>query len=405
MHARRLASVGAATAVTLTAVLVGLMSVSTRTQVSTTSPRAEPAAAPQTSWGEPDLQGIWTDDFQTPLQRPTKYANRELLTDAEVAELDRQRAAQAHFGDRTAPAGTEKDVAGAYNSVFTSQKHTSRRTSLIVDPPDGRIPALTPEVQKMRAEMRAFQLALIQATDTCKNSLVGCKDGKYVATPSPRRNEPLPHYPMTGGIGVAAINRANGPEERGLSERCLSFGLPDFGGYRQIVQSPGAVSIFYDVGQGQGWQRIIPVTMRSHLPSTVRQWWGDSVAHWEGKTLVVDVANFSPKTDFQGSRQNLHLTERWTLTAPDRLEYIVTIEDATTWARPWTVRQEMTRQDDRANRLYKEPRCHEGNFGMIGILSNTRAEEQAFAEGRGPDPATRDNSVTGSTEETADLFQ
>jgi hypothetical protein len=217
--------------------------------------------------------------------------------------------------------------------------------------------------------------------------------------------DPLPYYPLTGGIGVAAVNRADGPEERGLSERCLSFVLPDFGGYRQIVQSPGFVSIFYDVGQGQGWHRMIPVTTRPHLSSTVRQWWGDSVAHWEGNTLVVDVANFSHMTDFQGSRQNLHLIERWTRTGPSTVEYVVTIDDPTTWTKPWSVKQEMSRQDERANRIYKEPRCHEGNLGMLGLLAGARAEEQAFAEGRGPDPATRDNSVTGNTEETIDLFQ
>jgi hypothetical protein len=387
--------------------LVILMSVSIAGQASISAAKAQTKGgqAPLTSWGEPDLQGIWADDYQTPLQRPAKYAGRELLTDAEIAELDKQRAAQAHFGDRTAPAGTEKDVAGAYNSVFTSQKHTGRRTSLVVDPSDGRIPAVTPEVQKRRAEMRAFQLALIQATDTCKNRLVGCADGKYVASPSSKRLDPLPYYPLTGGIGVAAVNRADGPEERGLSERCLSFVLPDFGGYRQIVQSPGFVSIFYDVGQGQGWHRMIPVTTRPHLSSTVRQWWGDSVAHWEGNTLVVDVANFSHMTDFQGSRQNLHLIERWTRTGPSTVEYVVTIDDPTTWTKPWSVKQEMSRQDERANRIYKEPRCHEGNLGMLGLLAGARAEEQAFAEGRGPDPATRDNSVTGNTEETIDLFQ
>ena len=253
--------------------------------------------------------------------------------------------------------------------------------------------------------MRAFQLALIQATETCKNKLVGCADGKYVETPSPRRAEPLPIYPLTGGIGVAAVNRADGPEERGLSERCLSSILPDLGGFRQIVQTSGAVAIFYDVGQGQGWQRVIPVSTMPHLPSTVRQPWGDSRGRWEGDTLVVDVTNFSYMTDFQGSRENLHLIERWTRTGPTTLEYVVTMDDPTTWTKPWTVKLEMNRQDDGANRIYKEPRCHEGNFGMIGILANTRAEEQAFAEGRGPDPATRDNSVTGNTEETIDLFQ
>ena len=107
------------------------------------------------------------------------------------------------------------------------------------------------------------------------------------------------------------------------------------------------MAVFYDVGQGQAWQRIIPVTERSHLPSHVRQWWGDSRGHWEEETLVVDVTNFSPKSDFLGARENLHLTERWRRLDANTLEYVVTIEDPTTWTRPWTARQEMTIQDGR----------------------------------------------------------
>src|SRR5438105_9139199 len=122
----------------------------------------------KTSWGEPDLQGIWTDEYQTPLQRPTRYANKEFFTDEERAELERQRAALPGNESRSVK-GTEGDLAGAYNAVFQFRKHTGRRTSLIVDPPDGRIPPQTPEVQKRNKEMREFYLALVQATDTCKN--------------------------------------------------------------------------------------------------------------------------------------------------------------------------------------------------------------------------------------------
>jgi hypothetical protein len=168
--------------------------------------------------------------------------------------------------------------------------------------------------------------------------------------------------------------------------------LPDFGGatgfFLQILQSPGTVSIFYDTGQGQGWQRIIPVTDKPHLPSHVRQWWGDSRGRWEGNTLVVDVTNFTPKTDFQGSRENLHLVERWTRVDSKTIDYTVTLEDPTTWTKPWTVKQDLTRQDDKINRIYREPRCHEGNYGMPALLAGARIEEKAFAAGRGPDPAT-----------------
>jgi hypothetical protein len=145
----------------------------------------------------------------------------------------------------------------------------------------------------------------------------------------------------------------------------------------------------YDVGQSQGWNRIIPVTAARHLPSYIRQTSGDSRARWEDNTLVVDVTNFSPKTDYQGSRENLHLIERWTRTGPDTLEIVYTIEDPAVWTRPWTVIQEFKRQSNEANRIYLEPRCHEGNYGLPGLLLGSRADEKAFAEGKGPHPASR----------------
>lgn len=346
-----------------------------------------PGSGLKTAWGDPDLQGIWTDIYQTPLQRPAKYANKEFFTEEERAALDEARALAPRQNDTgIAKRGTEQDVSGAYNSVFTSLKYTGRRTSLIVDPPDGRIPPVTPEVQKRRAEYRGFELALLQATDVCKNKLAGCSGGQY-GPPSPRRAEKPPSYIATAGIGGGAINRSDGPEDRALGERCLSGFLPDFGGFRQIVQSAGSVSIFYDTGQGQGWQRTIPVTDRPHLPPHIRLWRGDSRARWEGNTLVVDVTNFSQKTDYQGSRENLHLVERWTRIDANTLEYVVRIEDPTTWTKPWTVKQELIRQSTEANRFYIEPRCHEGNYGLTGQLAGARAEEKAFAEGRGPDPA------------------
>ena len=125
-----------------------------------------------------------------------------------------------------------------------------------------------------------------------------------------------------------------------------------------------------------------------HLPSSIRQWWGDSRGHWEGNALVVDVTNFSGKTTFQGSNTNLHLIERWTRTGPTTLDYVVTMEDPTTWTRPWTAKQDLVKQSDELNRIYKEPRCVEGNYSIFGWLAGARAKEQAFAEGRGPDPGT-----------------
>ena len=181
-----------------------------------------------------------------------------------------------------------------------------------------------------------------------------------------------------------------------MGKRCLTLGLPEFGGatgsFRRIVQTPGGISMFYDVGQGQGWQRNIVMDGSPHLPAGIRQWFGDSRGHWEGDTLVVDVTNFSPKTDYQGSRENLHLVERWTRTGPDTLAYEVRIEDPTVWTRPWTVKQEFAKQSDQENRIYTEPRCIEGNYGLPGLLHGHRVEGRRFCEGRGPDPASKDNT-------------
>jgi hypothetical protein len=340
----------------------------------------------KTPWGEPDMQGIWTDEFDTPLQRSAKYENQEFFTEAQRAELDQVRSG---ILNRRA---TERDANNGYNgAVFFSTKRTGARTSKIVDPSNGRLPPQTPDAQKATATDRDFRLALIQSTDTCKRNLPGCAGGKYESTTSPRRSETPPRYI------IARINRDDGPEDSSLAERCLTGGLPEFGGntgsFRRIVQTPGGISMFYDVGQGQGWQRNIVMNGSPHLPADIRQWYGDSRGHWEGDTLVVDVTNFSPKTDVFGSRENLHLVERWTRTGPTSIAYEVTIEDPTVWTKPWTVKQEYSRQSDEENRLYTEPRCIEGNQGLPGLLHGRRVEELAFAERRGPDPATKDNTA------------
>jgi hypothetical protein len=363
------------------------------TRASAQAPAASvtpPAPALTTPWGEPDLQGIWTDETDTPLQRSPKFANQEFFTEVQRADLDKERS-ELLRRDRRVERGTELDVAGAYNALFMTQKRTGARTSMIVDPANGRIPPLAPEAQKMAGADREFRLALLQATETCRSKSVACSGGKYDPTPSPRIAELPPRY------NTARMNRHDGPEDGSLPDRCLTGGLPEFGAatgsFRRIVQTPGGISIFYDVGQGQGWQRNIVMDGRPHLPANVRQWYGDSRGHLEGNTLVIDVTNFSLKTDFQGSRENLHLVERWTRTGPASLEYVVTIEDPAVWTRPWTVRQEFTRQSDQENRLYYEPRCIEGNYGLPGLMRGARAEEFAFAEGRGPHPATKDNAT------------
>src|SRR3954469_11266610 len=156
------------------------------------SPAQSPAAL-KTSWGEPDLQGIWTDETDTPLQRSPKYADQEFFTEAQRAELDRQRSAMMGR-ERRAERGTTADVAGAYNDVFTPKKRTGTRTSRIVDPPNGRLPPLTPEAQKAAAAEREFRLILLQATEVCKDKLLPCNGGKYDPVPSARFAESAPRY-------------------------------------------------------------------------------------------------------------------------------------------------------------------------------------------------------------------
>jgi hypothetical protein len=370
------------------AIAVAAVSAGFSVSIAQTSAQA-PAPALTTPWGEPDLQGIWMDETDTPLQRPAKYATQEFFTEAQRAELDAQRAALGGKDNRR-ERGTELDVTGSYNDLFISRKHAGVRTSRIMDPPDGRIPQLTPEAQKIAAAERAFRLALLQSTETCRIEYRSCAGGKYDPTPSPRFAERTPRY------NTISINRHDGPEDSPSAVRCLTAGLPGIGGQRtnRIVQTPGGIAMFYDVGQGQGWQRNIVMDGSPHLPSGIRQWYGDSRGHWEGNTLVIDVTNFSAKTDFQGSRENLHLVERWTRIGPNTLEYVVTIDDPAVWTKPWAVTQEFIGQSEQANRIYYEPRCNEGNYALPGLIRGARMQELAFAQGRGPDPATRD-SATG----------
>jgi hypothetical protein len=346
------------------------------------SAAATATASPlRTPWGEPDLQGIWTDETDTPLQRPPKFAHQEFFTDAERADLDRQRSASLGRDKRSAR-GSEADVAGAYNAIFTPKKRTGLRTSRIVDPPDGRLPALTPEARKLAAADREFRLALLRATDTCKNKERDCSGGTYDPTPSPRFEETPPRY------NTVRLNRHYGPEDANLAERCLMGGLPEAGpigaigdriSFRRIVQTPGGVTMFYDVGQGQGWQRNIVMNGSPHLPGGIRQWYGDSRGHWEGDTLVVDTINFRRETSLPNSSANTRLVERFTRADANTLVYEFTVEDPSVWTRPWTAVVPMRKSDQP---IY-EYACHEGNYAMAGILAGARAAEKtATAAGR-----------------------
>jgi hypothetical protein len=334
--------------------------------------------AARTSWGEPDLQGIWSGETLTPLERPARFKGRPVLSEKEAADLTAEILARPGR-DRRAERGTEKDVAGAYNAVWQAQADSlaDRRTSLISDPPDGRIPPLTPDAQKRDQQRRELLGALLQGTS-----------GGRPGPPSPRRSEVPVLY------NVDRMNRADGPEDRSLPERCLGGMVPDFTAFYRIVQAPGSLTIFYDTGQGQGFHRVIPTDGSPHLPAAIRQWWGDARGHWEGTTLVVDTTNFTPRTDYRGARDNLHLVERFTRVDADRLNYEVTIDDPTTFTRRWTVAVPWFKESEQENRLF-EPTCHVGNYGLVGMLANTRFAEKAFAEGKGPDPATMDIATGG----------
>jgi hypothetical protein len=208
-------SSGSIITVTLAAAAVAVLSISLALAQAPAASSAAQDLVAKTPWGEPDLQGIWTDETDTPLQRPPKYANQEFFTAAQREELDRERSALLRR-DKRVERGTELDVAGAYNGLFQSYKRSGKRTSMIVAPADGLIPAMRPEAQKIIAADRQFRLALLQATETCKSKSVACSGGKYDPTPSPELAELPPRY------NTARMNRHDGPEDGALADRCLA---------------------------------------------------------------------------------------------------------------------------------------------------------------------------------------
>ena len=280
-------------------------------------------------------------------------------------------------------------MAGAYNAVFTSAKPAGPRTSLVVDPPNGRIPAVTAEAQRTVDRRQEWRLMLLQNTETCETDSPGCRGGQYGA-PSPSRFDVAPFY------NTGRMNRHDGPEDQSLGDRCMSGRTPEFNGFRRIVQGEDSIAMGYDTGQGQGYQRVVNLS-GNHPPSQVRLRHGDSRGHWEGDTLVVETTNFSPKFTFRAgfrgpeSGVNRTLIERYRRVDADTLEYEMTIEDPT--VAPWTVRQELKRQSGQENRIYYEPRCHEGNYGLPALLIGARMDEQAFEEGRGPNPFSLDTAT------------
>ena len=342
-HPRPARSVSFALAVAAIAALAFGLALSGQTTPAHTAPGSAPAKIQPTLWGDPDLQGIWSAGYiLTPLERPARFAAKEFLTDEEVAELEREQSTNPGRNRRASP-GSVADVEGAYNDVFTGRGTRvvrTKRTSLIVDPPDGKIPQRTPEGEKRAAALRR---------------IVDDESGP-------------------GG-------RANDPEER-TQDRCSGLTIPvNFGSagvsgaYLRIVQTPGALTIYHEEGHHGGAYRMIPLDGRPHLAPELRQWLGDARGRWETGALVVDTTNFTPQTNYQGSRDTLHLMERFTRVAPDMILYRVTIDDPATFTKPWTVEVPYTKADEKQNKIF-ESACHEGNYALTGILAGARRLEK-----------------------------
>jgi hypothetical protein len=302
------------------------------------------SSAPRTPDGRPDLQGIWSFATLTPLERPKELADKAVLTAEEAAAFVRQQQERQDRDNRSAQA--RQDVEGAYNNFWWDWGTNvvgTRRTSLIVDPPDGRIPPLTPEAQKRASGPRA--------------------------------------RPVKERVVLGAV--VDGPEDLGLSERCIlgfSSGPPilpnAYNNNLQIVQTPGYVLIFTEMIHEA---RVVPLDGRPHLPSSLLQWLGDSRGRWESDTLVIETTNFTDKAAFSGSiigrggsTDRMHLVERLSRAADDTLLYEFTVTDPNTWTRPWTVQVPMTRSSEQIF----EYACHEGNYAMPTILKGARMAER-----------------------------
>jgi hypothetical protein len=302
-----------------------------------------PALTPD---GQPDLQGVWLDSSATPVERPKALEGRQFLTDAEVAELKQRADRIFKTGDSDFAAGDNVFLAALANPTVFRNNATGgteamidrvfdNRTSLIVDPPDGKIPPMTPAAQKRRSPEALALLAgtIPPARVQDLNSAIRCI---------------TPGVPRLGG----------------------RYGAGDYG-YYQIVQSPGYVVLFMEIFHEA---RIIPLDGRAHLPDSVRTWTGDSIGRWEGNTLVVDTTNFSDESNFMGSAENLHLVERFTRVSRDEIDYEMSFHDPATWTKPWSA---MARLRPTQERLF-EYACHEGNSVMMeDILRAARAEDKS----------------------------
>ncbi|HXD15759.1 MAG TPA: hypothetical protein VN654_02010 [Vicinamibacterales bacterium] len=287
----------------------------------------------KTPWGDPDLQGTWSNQTLTPLERPRQFADKPVLTEAEAAAYEKQLVDAGNVDNRNP--GTVQDVNLAYNQVWWDRGNkivADRRTALIVDPPDGRIPALTSAAQKRRDEDRS-------ASDNEKSAASWLDFDVY----------------------SRCIIRSALPR--------LSTG---YNNNYEIVQAPGVVAI---VQEQMHETRMIPLGNAPHLPSDVRQWLGDSRGHWDGNTLVVETTNFTDEgrgSTFQYATKNMKLVERFTRTSDRTIDYQFTVSDPETWTRPWTAKLPWNRIDG----LIYEYACHEGNVGLEHMLSAARAADR-----------------------------
>jgi hypothetical protein len=310
----------------------------------------------RTSDGQPDLQGIWTMATFTPLERPANVAGKQFFTEEEAAELTKLLTAQGVDPLARTALGAETDEQRQNrirqskenvhydNAIWLAETRpkalSTRRTSLIVEP-DGKIPPLTPEAQKRETERSRTSSFLVE-------------------------NIPQQSF--------------DSHETRTLQERCLVWRHegppmlpPSYNDRLQILQGPGFVAILQEMRNNA--VRLIPLDGRPHLPSTIRQWPGDSRGRWEGNTLVVDTTNFTHKTHFGGSSDALHVVERFTRVDADTIRYEFTVDDSTSWTRPWSAEIPMMKAD---GRLY-EYACHEGNYDLANILRIARILEAAAA--------------------------
>ncbi|HJT88106.1 MAG TPA: hypothetical protein VJ732_09625 [Bryobacteraceae bacterium] len=311
--------------------------------------KARTFSVPRTPGGHPDFTGIWTNVTITPLERPKELAGKEFFTPQEAVAYQKQMVERRNKDQRER--GTQRDVADAYNDFWWDSGTTvvkTLRTSIVVDPPDGRIPALTPQ-RRQELEERADAVR--------------------------RRCEQPGCEPENSGL----LGPADGPEDRPLMERCLAFGsggppmMPSaYNNNYQFVESAGYLDI--DVEMAHDVRRI-PLNGSAHLPAGIRQWMGDPRGHWEGDTLVVDTTNFTGKTTFRGSDKNLHLTERFSFLDPDTILYQFTVDDPTAFTRTWSGEIPMVRTK---GPLF-EYACNEGNIGLRDILTSARADERKAA--------------------------